>query len=153
MPRNGEDASAESLVDLVRDVDKSKRPLRKSLVSQSTRIILFRVIIYLTRPRFKAVNILIRGERYEPRTKSLQDAIGLLLESRQCISYLAAKRWPNGVICPIVALKKLARSILPARLGNALSIIPKREFSVKGRQSRRQIPLSVWINGLPRSGC
>jgi len=33
--------------------------------------------------------------------KSLQDAIVYFSNPDNCIAYLAAKRWPNGVICPI----------------------------------------------------
>src|SRR5438874_876066 len=35
---------------------------------------------------------------YEPKT--LQEAIVYFADSDNCLNYLAAKRWPKGVICP-----------------------------------------------------
>jgi transposase-like protein len=40
---------------------------------------------------------------YEPQT--LQDAIAYFADPDNCLNYLAAKRWPNGVACPTCGAK------------------------------------------------
>ena len=65
---------------------------------------------------------------YEP--KSLQEAIIYFSNPDNCVDYLAARRWPDGVICPGCGSKKASFNA-KRRTWKCGSHHPKREFSVK----------------------
>ena len=62
--------------------------------------------------------------------KSLREAIVYFSEPKNCLNYLVAKRWPNGVVCPTCGSQKV--SFLENQLRwQCSSHHPKRQFSVK----------------------
>src|SRR6266568_8129407 len=62
--------------------------------------------------------------------KSLQEAIIYFSDMNNCIDYLAVRRWPKGVICPICGSEKVKFN--PARrVWQCSTHHPKRQFSVK----------------------
>jgi transposase-like protein len=66
---------------------------------------------------------------HEP--KSLQEAIVYFSNPDNCISYLAAKRWPNGVVCPICGSESVSAFNSTRKTWKCAKHHPKREFSVK----------------------
>jgi transposase-like protein len=66
---------------------------------------------------------------HEP--KSLQEAIVYFSNPDNCISYLAAKRWPNGVVCPICGSESVSTFNPNRKTWKCAKHHPKREFSVK----------------------
>jgi transposase-like protein len=66
--------------------------------------------------------------RNEPKT--LQDAIIYFSDADNCLNYLAARRWPNGVVCPTCGRKDV--SFIPARrVWQCKTRHPKAQFSIK----------------------
>src|SRR5258708_13748214 len=64
----------------------------------------------------------------EPVT--LQDAIKYFADPKNCISYLAARRWKDGVVCPTCGSKNV--SFLESRqLWQCKTRHPKAQFSIK----------------------
>jgi transposase-like protein len=63
--------------------------------------------------------------------KSLQEAIVYFSNPDNCISYLAARRWPNGVICPICGSESVSEFNPTRRTWKCAKHHAKREFSVK----------------------
>jgi transposase-like protein len=64
----------------------------------------------------------------EPKT--LQDAIIYFSDPDNCVSYLVARRWPNGVVCPTCGRTDVA--YIPARrVWQCKTRHPKAQFSVK----------------------
>jgi transposase-like protein len=64
----------------------------------------------------------------EPKT--LQEAIIYFSDPKNCISYLAARRWKDGVVCPTCGSKKV--SFLESRsLWQCKTRHPKAQFSIK----------------------
>lgn len=62
--------------------------------------------------------------------KNLQDAILCFSDTDRCIEYLAARRWPNGAVCPTCGRTDVA--YVPARrVWQCKSRHPKCQFSVK----------------------
>ncbi len=82
---------------------------------------------------------------YEPRT--LQEAIQYFSDSRKCLNYVAAKRWPSGVItCPTCGNDKV--SFLKNQFRWQCSTHhPKRQFSVKVGTIFEDSPLGLdkWL--------
>jgi transposase-like protein len=81
---------------------------------------------------------------YEPQT--LQEAIQYFTDPQNCLDYVAAKRWPNGVICPTCGSTKV--SFLKAQLRwQCSSHHPKRQFSVKVGTILEDSPLGLdkWL--------
>lgn len=81
---------------------------------------------------------------YEPKT--LQEAIQYFTDPENCRAYVAAKRWPNGVICPTCGSRKV--SFLKAQLRwQCSSHHPKRQFSVKVGTIFEDSPLGLdkWL--------
>lgn len=64
----------------------------------------------------------------EPKT--LQEAIVYFADPDNCRAYLAAKRWPNGVACPICGSKDV-RFMASRRIWQCHEMHAKRQFSVK----------------------
>ncbi|MBZ5676894.1 MAG: IS1595 family transposase [Acidobacteriia bacterium] len=64
----------------------------------------------------------------EPKT--LQDAILYFSDADNCVAYLVARRWPNGVTCPTCGRADV--SYIPARrVWQCKTRHPKAQFSVK----------------------
>lgn len=64
----------------------------------------------------------------EPRT--LQEAILYFGDPGNCLNYLVARRWPNGVICPMCGRKDV--SFIPnRRVWQCKTRHPKAQFSIK----------------------
>jgi transposase-like protein len=85
---------------------------------------------------------------YEP--KSLQDAIVYFSNPDNCIAYLAAKRWPSGVICPICGSESVSAFNPQRRTWKCAKHHPKREFSVKVGSlcEDSAIGLDKWLTAL-----
>jgi hypothetical protein len=66
---------------------------------------------------------------YEPKT--LQDAIVYFGDRDNCLSYLARKRWPNGVTCPTCGSAKV------------MFLANQRRWKCKGKHSRPQFSVKV----------
>ena len=64
----------------------------------------------------------------EPKT--LQEAILYFADPDNCVSYLVARRWPNGVMCPTCGRKDVAY-VAARRVWQCKSRHPKAQFSVK----------------------
>src|SRR5665213_2596058 len=62
--------------------------------------------------------------------KSLQQAILYFSKPENCTQYLAARRWPDGVICPGCGSDKVSYNP-ERRTWKCSSHHPRREFSVK----------------------
>jgi transposase-like protein len=63
--------------------------------------------------------------------KSLQEAILYFSNPDNCIDYLAVRRWPNGVICPICGSDGVSTFNPKRHTWKCAKHHPKREFSVK----------------------
>jgi len=64
----------------------------------------------------------------EPNT--LQEAVIYFSSPQNCLDYLAAKRWPNGVVCPTCSSNKVKFNA-GHRVWQCSSHHPKRQFSVR----------------------
>ena len=82
--------------------------------------------------------------------KSLQDAIVYFSNPDNCISYLTAKRWPNGVVCPICGSEKVSAFNPQRRTWKCSKHHSKREFSVKvgSLAEDSAISLDKWLTAL-----
>jgi transposase-like protein len=79
--------------------------------------------------------------------KSLQEAIVYFSNSDNCIDYIAVRRWPNGVTCPVCGSEKVSAFNPNRRTWKCGSHHPKREFSVKVGTIYEDspIPLDKWL--------
>src|SRR5271154_4801178 len=82
-----------------------------------------------------------------PEPKSLQEAIVYFSNPDNCIDYIAIRRWPNGVICPVCASTKASAFNPTRRTWKCGSHQPKREFSVKVGTIYEDSPISLdkWL--------
>jgi transposase-like protein len=82
--------------------------------------------------------------------KSLQEAIVYFSNPDNCISYLAAKRWPNGVVCPICGSESVSAFNPQRRTWKCAKHHAKREFSVKvgSLAEDSAISLDKWLTAL-----
>ena len=82
-----------------------------------------------------------------PEPKSLQEAIIYFSNPDNCIDYIAIRRWPNGVVCPVCASTKVSAFNPTRRTWKCGSHHPKREFSVKVGTIYEDspIPLDKWL--------
>lgn len=80
----------------------------------------------------------------EPKT--LQEAIQHFSIPENCLNYVAAKRWPNGVVCPTCGSKKVAFLQNQSRW-QCSNKHPKRQFSVKVGTIFEDSPLGLdkWL--------
>jgi transposase-like protein len=81
--------------------------------------------------------------------KSLQEAIVYFSNPDNCIDYLAIRRWPDGVICPICDSKSVKFN--PARrVWQCATHHAKRQFSVKVGTIMEDsaIPLDKWLTAM-----
>lgn len=80
----------------------------------------------------------------EPNT--LQEAIIYFSDADNCLSYLVARRWPKGVVCPTCGRKDVA--FVPSRrVWQCKTRHPKSQFSVKVGTifEDSPIPLDKWL--------
>jgi len=82
--------------------------------------------------------------------KSLQDAIVYFSNPDNCISYLAAKRWPKGVVCPICGSESVSAFNPKRKTWKCAKHHSKREFSVKvgSLAEDSAIGLDKWLTAL-----
>src|SRR6266567_891291 len=80
----------------------------------------------------------------EPKT--LQEAIIHFADPDNCLSYLVARRWPDGVICPTCD-RKDARFLANQRKWQCKSVHDHRQFSVKVGTifEDSPLPLDKWL--------
>jgi transposase-like protein len=78
--------------------------------------------------------------------KSLQEAILYFSNPDNCLSYLVARRWPKGVICPTCGSEKVSFSAT-RRIWQCSSHHAKRQFSVKVGTIFEDSPLGLdkWL--------
>lgn len=77
----------------------------------------------------QAIWAIVSGmERHEPKT--LQEAIVYFADADNCLNYLVARRWPNGVICPRCGSDKVT-FMASRRVWQCKTRHPKSQFSVK----------------------
>ncbi len=82
----------------------------------------------------------------EPKT--LQEAIQYFTDADNCLNYLKARRWPNGVICPEPTCKRKDASFVPSRrLWQCKTRHPKSQFSIKTGTILEDSPLGLekWL--------
>ncbi|HTA49900.1 MAG TPA: IS1595 family transposase [Verrucomicrobiae bacterium] len=81
----------------------------------------------------------------EPTT--LQEAIVYFANPDNCIDYLAIRRWPDGVVCPICGATKVSQFNPKRHTWKCGSHHPKREFSVKVGTIYEDSPISLdkWL--------
>lgn len=79
--------------------------------------------------------------------KSLQDAIIYFSNPDNCVAYLASRRWPDGVICPICGSTKVSAFNPSRRTWKCGSHHPRREFSVKVGTIFEESPIALdkWL--------
>ncbi len=82
--------------------------------------------------------------------KSLQEAIIYFSNPDNCIAYLAARRWPNGVICPICGSDSVSAFNSKRKTWKCAKHHSKREFSVKvgSLAEDSAIGLDKWLTAL-----
>jgi transposase-like protein len=78
---------------------------------------------------------------------SLQEAIVYFSNPDNCIDYIAIRRWPNGVGCPVCGSVKVSTFNPTRRTWKCGSHHPKREFSVKVGTIYEDSPISLdkWL--------
>jgi len=78
---------------------------------------------------------------------SLQEAILYFSNPDNCIDYIAIRRWPNGLICPVCGSTKVSAFNPTRRTWKCGSHHPKREFSVKVGTIYEDSPISLdkWL--------
>jgi hypothetical protein len=69
-------------------------------------------------------------DRAQSEPKTLQDAIIYFADADNCVAYLVARRWPNGVVCPTCGRADVAY-IPVRRVWQCKTRHPKAQFSVK----------------------
>ena len=81
---------------------------------------------------------------YEP--PSLRDAIVYFAEPSNCLQYMAAKRWPNGVICPTCGGTHVG-FLANQQRWQCSSRHPRRQFSIKTGTIFEDSPLGLdkWL--------
>src|SRR5436190_5452314 len=106
-----------------------------------TTAVLIRVIIYLTNQHPFGRLLCMKT----PRT--LQQAIEFFANSRNCIDYLAAQRWPDGkIVCPTCG-RNDASFMESQQTFQCKSRHPKRQFSIKAGTIFADSPIGLdkWL--------
>ena len=78
--------------------------------------------------------------------KTLAQAIQYFTDAENCLNYLKARRWPNGVICPTCG--RTDASFVPSRrLWQCKTRHPKAQFSIKTGTILEDSPLGLdkWL--------
>jgi Transposase zinc-ribbon domain len=70
----------------------------------------------------------MKNELNEP--KSLQEAILYFSDPDRCLEYIVARRWPNGVCCPVCESKEVYFTA-SRRIWQCKNVHSKRQFSLK----------------------
>ena len=78
--------------------------------------------------------------------KTLQEAIVYFADSKNCMEYIVARRWPNGVICPTCGNTKVS-FLKNQNKWQCSSRHPKRQFSIKTGTIFEDSPLGLdkWL--------
>src|SRR5258708_3784520 len=84
---------------------------------------------------------------YDPKT--LQEAIVYFADPQNCVDYLVARRWPNGVICPTCGNTHVHYLDKQYRW-QCNTKHPKRQFSVKVGTIMEDSPISLdkWLSAM-----
>jgi len=87
------------------------------------------------------------GMKNEPKT--LQQAIKYFANPDNCIAYLVARRWPNGVVCPTCGSSNVA-FVASRRLWQCKTRHPKAQFSIKVGTIFEDSPISLenWLTAM-----
>ncbi len=82
--------------------------------------------------------------------KSLQEAVVYFSDPDNCISYLAIRRWPNGVVCPTCGSESVSAFNAKRKTWKCAKHHAKREFSVKVGSlcEDSAISLDKWLTAL-----
>ncbi len=81
-----------------------------------------------------------------PEPKTLAQAIRYFEDADNCLNYLVARRWPNGVSCPTCGRTDV--SFVPSRrLWQCKTRHPKAQFSIKTGSIIEDSPLGLdkWL--------
>jgi hypothetical protein len=81
-----------------------------------------------------------------PEPKTLQAAIQYFTDADNCLNYLKARRWPNGVVCP--NCQRTDAAFVPSRrLWQCKTRHPKSQFSLKTGTILEDSPLGLekWL--------
>ena len=78
--------------------------------------------------------------------KTLQEAIIYFSDKDNCLAYLVARRWPNGVTCPTCGRDDV-RFLANQRKWQCKSVHPSRQFTAKGGTIFEDSPLGLdkWL--------
>jgi transposase-like protein len=81
---------------------------------------------------------------YSPKT--LQEAIVYFADADNCVSYLVARRWPDGVVCPTCGRSDVS-FVAKRHVWQCKSRHPRSQFSVKVGTifEDSALPLSKWL--------
>src|ERR1700730_2893518 len=97
-------------------------------------------------------------EQVHAEPKTLQEAVVYFQNPDNCIAYLVARRWPNGVICPTCGSKNVG-FIASRRMFQCKTRHPKAQFSVKLGTILEDSPLgldkwlpAIWLIASNRNG-
>ncbi len=81
--------------------------------------------------------------------KTLREAIILFSDPDNCLKYMVARRWPDGVICPTCG-RTDARFLKKQRRWQCKSVHAKRQFTLKTGTVMEEspIPLEKWLRAM-----
>lgn len=81
--------------------------------------------------------------------KTLQDAIIFFADADNCLNYLAARRWPNGVICPTCGRTDVS-FLAKQRKWQCKSVHTRRQFTIKIGTIFEDSPLGLdkWLTAI-----
>src|SRR5438067_13223649 len=81
--------------------------------------------------------------------KTLQQAINFFADADNCLNYLVARRWPNGVICPTCGRTDVS-FLANQRKWQCKSAHTRRQFSVKVGTIFEDSPLGLdkWLTAV-----
>src|SRR5438105_2355597 len=82
----------------------------------------------------------------EPKLKTLRDAFRYFADPDNCLNYIVARRWPNGVSCPNCGRTDVT-FIAARRVWQCKTRHPKSQFSVKVGTifEDSALPLDKWL--------
>src|SRR5271168_4759218 len=83
----------------------------------------------------------------EPKT--LQEAVLYFDDSQNCIDYMIAKRWPNGIVCPVCGSKSVSYLQRVNRF-QCSKRHSKRQFTIKTGTVFEDSPLGLdkWLTAM-----
>ncbi len=86
----------------------------------------------------------MKNETQEPKT--LQEAVVYFSNPDNCIAYLVARRWPNGIVCPTCGSGNVGY-IASRRMFQCKTRHPKSQFSIKVGTIFEDSPISLdkWL--------